>query len=116
MPVSAVCHDNIDEMLRVIWQELEKLPQATPIDIEEYGFDDKDKTAIKVDKLANHIYELSGGFIDNVIRGIVVNDYESLSYFWKRLKNDGIIEKKKKKGLKDGDIVRIGKVEFEYIE
>jgi len=116
VPVSAVCHDNIDEMLRVIWQELEKLPQATPIDIEEYGFDDKDKTAIKVDKLADHIYELSGGFIDNVIRGIVVNDYESLSYFWKRLKNDGIIDMLKEKGLKDGDTVRIGKVEFEYIE
>ena len=47
---------------------------------------------------------------------IVVNDYESLSYFWKRLKNDGIIDMLKEKGVKDGDTVKIGNVEFEFVE
>ena len=114
--ISALCHENIDELLKTIWQELEKLPPQVPIEIEEYGFDENDKTAINVNKISDHFFELSGGFIDNIIRGIVVNDYESLSYFWKRLKNDGIIDMLKEKGLKDGDTVRIGKVEFEYIE
>ena len=69
-----------------------------------------------IQKLDNNTYEVSGGFIENVSRGIVVNDYESLSYFWKRLKNDGIIDMLKQKGMKDGDTVKIGKVDFEYLE
>ena len=87
-----------------------------PIDVEEFGFDQKDTTAINITKLDNNTYEISGGFIENLSRGIVVNDYESLSYFWKRLKNDGVIDMLKAKGVKDGDTVKIGKVDFEFVE
>ena len=114
--VSALCHDNTQELIKVIWGELEKLPKPTPIDVEEFGFDKKDKTAIVINKVKPHLFELSGGFIDSVTRGIVVNDYESLSYFWKRLKNDGVIDMLKDKGVKDGDTIKIGKVEFEFID
>ncbi|MBQ3047632.1 MAG: GTPase ObgE [Clostridia bacterium] len=114
--ISALCRENIEELIRNIWTELEKLPPQTPIMVEEFGFDKKDTTAINIDKLDNNTYEVSGGFIQNIARGIVVNDYESLSYFWKRLKNDGIIDLLKQKGMKDGDTVKIGKVDFEYVE
>ena len=114
--VSAVVRENIEELIRTIWQELEKLPQLTPIVIEELNLDQKDKTGIKIEKLGNGVYEVSGGLIENISRGIVVNDYESLSYFWKRLKNDGIIDELKKQGVKDGDTIKIGKIDFEYIE
>lgn len=114
--VSALQREHIEELIREIWKILEKLPQQVPVDVEEFGFDKKDTTAVIINKLEEHTYEISGGFIDNISRGIVVNDYESLSYFWKRLKNDGIIDLLKQKGVKDGDTVRIGKVDFEYIE
>ncbi len=114
--ISALIKENIEELIRTIWQELEKLPPQVPLDVEEFGFDKKDITAIDIKKVEKDVYEISGGFIENISRGIVVNDYESLSYFWKRLKNDGIISMLKEKGLKDGDTIRIGKVDFEYIE
>ncbi len=114
--ISAIIKENIQELIKTIWQELEKLPPQVPVDIEEFGFDKKDLNAIDIKKISKGVFELSGGFIDNISRGIVVNDYESLSYFWKRLKNDGVIDMLKQNGLKDGDTVRIGKVDFEYIE
>ena len=114
--ISALCRENIEELVRVIWKELEKLPAQVPVDIEEFGFDDQDKTAIVVTKIAKGEYEVSGGFIDNIARGIIVSDYESLSYFWKRLKNDGVIDILKEKGVQDGDTIRIGKIDFEYVE
>ena len=114
--VSAVIRENIEELIRTIWQELEKLPNLTPVAVEEYGLDKKDKTGVEIKKLSNNTYEVSGGLIESISRGIVVNDYESLSYFWKRLKNDGIVDMLKEKGVKDGDTIRIGKVDFEYIE
>lgn len=114
--ISALCRDNIEELIRTIWKELEKLPAQIPVDVEEFGFGRKDKTGIIVTKLDSTTYEIGGGFIENVARGIVVNDYESLSYFWKRLKTDGIIDMLKEQGVKDGDTIRIGKVDFEFIE
>lgn len=114
--VSALCRDNTQELIKVIWGELAKLPKPTPIDVEEFGFDKKDKTAINITKIKPHLFELSGGFIENITRGIVVNDYESLSYFWKRLKNDGVIDMLKDKGVKDGDSIKIGNVEFEFVD
>ena len=114
--VSAVCRDNIQELIKTIWEELSKLPPQVPIDVEEFGFDKKDKTGINIKKIDNETYEISGGFIENIARGIVVNDYESLSYFWKRLKNDGVIDMLREKGVKDGDTIRIGKVDFEFVE
>ncbi len=114
--VSALCRENTEELVRTIWKELEKLPAQVPVDVEEFGFDDQDKTAIEVKKVGKDEYEVSGGFIENISRGIIVSDYESLSYFWKRLKNDGIIDILKEKGVKDGDTIRIGKIDFEYVE
>lgn len=114
--ISALIRENIEELVRNIWQELEKLPMQTPIDVEEFGFDEKDKTNIEVEKLEDGVFEVRGGFIENITRGIVVNEYESLFYFWKRLKNDGIIDILKEKGIKNGDTLRIGKVDFEYFE
>lgn len=114
--VSALCRENIKELVQSIWKELEKLPPQVPVDVEEFGFDDQDKTAIIVNKIGKGEYEVGGGFIDNIARGIIVSDYESLSYFWKRLKNDGVIDILKEKGVQDGDTIRIGKIDFEYIE
>lgn len=114
--ISALCREHIEELIQTIWQELEKLPPQVPIGVEEFGFGKKDKTGIVVAKIDKTTYEISGGFIENIARGIVVNDYESLSYFWKRLKNDGIVEMLREKGVKDGDTVRIGKVDFEFVE
>ena len=49
-------------------------------------------------------------------RLINLDDYESFSYFQKRLKNDGVIEKLVQKGLVDGDTIRVGAFEFTYFE
>ena len=49
-------------------------------------------------------------------RGIILSDPESFAYFQRRLKQNGIIDKLLEKGLKEGDTVKIGTYEFEYVE
>ena len=86
------------------------------IEIEETDFDYRDRTSIEISRLDDGSFVVSGGYIDNLIRGIVLSDFVSFAYFQKRLKNDGVIEKLKEKGLKEGDIVRIKDINFEYSE
>ena len=51
-----------------------------------------------------------------MIRGVVLSDEISFAYFQKRLKEDGIIDKLKERGLKEGDTVHIKDITFEYLD
>ncbi|HBR01600.1 MAG TPA: hypothetical protein DD738_03235, partial [Ruminiclostridium sp.] len=40
---------------------------------------------------------------------------ESLQYFQRVMKNMGVIEALEKKGVQEGDTVKMGEIEFDYI-
>ena len=49
------------------------------------------------------------------MKTINYNDYESLNYFQRILRNNGIIEKLEEMGVKEGDVVSIYDFEFNYM-
>ena len=112
--ISSVTHTNIKELVDKVYNTLKTIPKPAPIDIEVYDFDTKDKTSVVVESEGEGIFRVSGGYIDHIARGVVLNDSLSFAYFQKRLVQDGIIQKLLDSGMKDGDIVRIKDVEFEY--
>ena len=48
-------------------------------------------------------------------RNVALNDAESMAYFQKILREKGVITKLLKMGMKQGDTVIIGDVEFDYV-
>ena len=62
----------------------------------------------------NGLFVVEAPRIVKVIESINFNDYESMAYFQKVLRNSGIIEALEAKGIKDGDTVSIYDVEFDY--
>ncbi len=61
-------------------------------------------------------YCVEGGLIDMLIRNVILSEYESFRYFQKCLKEKGVISSLRKHGAKEGDIVRIADIEFEFVE
>lgn len=114
--ISSVANYNIDYLKTQIWEQLKLIEKPKPLDIELYDFDIKDKTSLDIKKISSNEFEVSGGYIENLSRGVVLSDYVSFSYFQKRLKEDGVIEKLKEKGLKNGDLVHIKDITFEYFD
>ena len=112
----SIIHKGIDELKSKIWQVLEKTPKPAPLDVELTNFDERDKSSFDVKKIDNSTYEVFGGLIDNMVRGIVLSDDMSFAYFQSALKKFGIIDKLKEKGLKIGDTVIIKDISFEYEE
>ena len=51
-------------------------------------------------------------WLDRFLRSINFDDFESMRYFQKTLERRGVIEALEKKGLKPGDTVRLGDIEF----
>ncbi len=114
--ISALNRQNIQDLIKEIYELLKTLPIPEPIAVEEHDFDAKDTTSIDIIKHAEGEYEIVGGYIDNLIRGVVLSDYESQAYFQKRLKDDGIMDMLKQKGAQEGDTVRIREIEFEIVD
>ena len=61
------------------------------------------------------VYVVEGTFVDRLLSAVNVNDADSLRYFHKVLKNKGVMDELREKGIKDGDMVRLNNFEFEYV-
>ena len=114
--ICSIIHKGLNELLDEVWRVLEKTPKPSPVEIEKFDFDEKDKTSLEVEKIDDTTYEVKGGFIDNLIRGVVLSDETSFAYFQNALKKFGIIDKLKAEGLQNGDTVVIKDISFEYVE
>lgn len=113
VPISSITRKNVDELVKTIYEKLKTLPKSEPIPVEQTELAIKDTTSVKIDQLAPHVFELSGGYLDNLQRGIVFNDSQSLAYFQMRLEKDGIMDKLKDAGVVDGDTVVFGSLQYE---
>lgn len=114
--LSGVTLKGIEEMKLKTLQMLSKLPKKPPLEVEEYDFDKKDYQSIKITRDDEGAFIVSGGKIDNFIRGVVLSDTRSFAYFQKRLQEMGIIDMLKERGLKNGSVVKIKDIVFEYSE
>lgn len=114
--ISGATMQGIKELKLLTLQKLSTLPKKQPIEIEEFDFDKKDVESINIYRLDNGTFVIEGGRIDNFIRGVVLSDNLSFAYFQNKLKEMGIIDMLKEKGLKNGDSVQIKDIVFEYTE
>lgn len=113
---SAATRIGINELLNTIIEEISKLPEKEPIRPEIFNLDERDYTTFDIERDDAGTFIISGGLIDKLVRGIILSDTESFAYFQKRLKQSGIDDKLKEMGIEEGDIVKIGNFEFEYVE
>lgn len=114
--ISAVTHQGLNELVNAIFNNLKDLPPAEQIPGDDFEFDSRDTSSVEFHILEPGVFEVTGGLVSELCRRVVVSDEDSLAYFQKRLRRDGIIESLRKMGMKDGDTVIIGDIEFEFRE
>ncbi len=116
LTISSFSREGIENLKKKILETLKKIPKKPPLEVEEFDFDKKDVSSIEVKRLEDGSFEVSGGRVEGLIRGVVLSNAVSFAYFQSRLKEMGVIDLLKEKGLKNGDTVVIKDVSFEYIE
>ncbi len=115
MPISSILHEGVEQVKLKMLEKLAKLPKKPPVKVEKFDFDKTDITSVEIQKDGD-VFVVSGGKIDNFVRGVFLDDPRSFAYFQNRLQEMGIIDMLKEKGLKNGDIVKIKDIEFEWVE
>lgn len=114
--VSAVANQNLDELLKLTVENLRKLPPKQKLEYEPFVYNRPDPTKYEIVIAEDGAYELVGGFIDELVRGVVLTDSQSFAYFQKVLKDKGIIKELKKMGADENSTIRIKDIDFELKE
>ena len=117
-PIMAAIAEGTAELINFVAAELQKLPP-----IKKYEAELKPKVEIKSNKRDFTVREENGVFyvencewLDDIMNRVDPNDYESLQYFERVLRQSGIIDALEKAGVKEGDTVNVLDIEFDYVK
>ncbi len=117
--ISALTGKNVKELVHMTADVLKELPPLTIYDTEYFpeniAVDDKSNHDILI-KNVNGTYVVEADWIYKLMGSINFDDYESLMYFQKVLKNAGVFEKLEERGVKDGDTVSMYDFEFDFVK
>ena len=70
--LSSIMHKGLEQLLDKITEVLATTPKKPAQQVELENFDVKDKSSLNIIKREENIFEVVGGFIDNLIRGVVL--------------------------------------------
>ncbi|MGX7172743.1 GTPase ObgE [Enterococcus ratti] len=120
-PISGVTRKGIDALLNTTADLLEKTPEFPLYDEEmteetvQYGFT-SEGSEFKIDRASDATWILSGEKIERLFQMTNFNHDETVMRFARQLRGMGVDEALRNRGARDGDLVRIGEFEFEFVE
>ncbi len=117
-PIQAISGEGTWELVKRLIAVLATLPPVEPVLPEE------DFTYTLPNDLSYNVYYseedeayiVDGGLVAMLERNVVLNDADSMAYFQKVLRDQGVIQKLRQAGCKQGDTVIVGDVEFDFID
>ena len=115
-PITSVSGEGLQPLLDELVAELDKLPPVVREKADElftYRKSGNLDFEIYVD---DGVYVVVGPLVDMLCRNVVLTDPDSMAYFQKILREKGVIAKLREMGIKEGDTVSVGDVEFEFVE
>ncbi|MBA5849912.1 GTPase ObgE [Clostridium sp. cel8] len=113
--ISAATNQGVNELMKEVAKTLNEIP-VKEMDIDESEkFVPQEKRFTYTIRKEDNTYIVEGSFVDRLLASVNVNDYNELRYFYKVLKNKGVMDELVEMGIKDGDIIKLNDFEFEYL-
>jgi len=81
----------------------------------ESFYDKKERDTIVVTKEEDY-YLAEGDFLERLVASTNFDDFESFSNFQKVLIDKGVIDKLRELGAKEGDLISVCGVEFDFVD
>ncbi|WP_394965245.1 GTPase ObgE [Candidatus Allofournierella excrementigallinarum] len=116
LPISAAANQGLKGLPGLVWEKLQTLPpvqtfeaeyvpQAVPVGERSYT----------IEKTGEHEFSIDAPWLERILAGSDVDDYESLQYFQRQLGDSGILNDLMARGVQEDDTIKIGEYEFDYI-
>ena len=118
-PVMAAIAEGTQDVINYVAAELAKLPA-----IKVYEAEPKPQLDLTIDKKRTFNIRVCDGvyfvedapWIMDVMNSVNPDDYESLQYFERVMRQTGIIDALRKAGVQEGDTVSVYDVEFDFVD
>lgn len=117
LPVSAATRQGLDTLPGIVYERLQTLPPVVMYEPEYVRPDPAlaDPRAYSIIRASDAAWEINAPFLERILAGSDVDDYESLQYFQRQLADSGILDALIERGVQENDTIRIGDYEFDYI-
>ncbi len=114
--ISAATRQGLDGLVQTVYNELQKLPPVTIYE-PEYIMPETtiDGNSFSVFRTDDGAFNIDATWLVDLLNTTDIDDYSSLQYFQRRLRDSGIIAKLEEMGVKEGDTIRIEDFEFEFV-
>ena len=113
--LSAAAHQGTRELVKRIAQELQELP---PVVVYEPTYVEREPEIEVSGEFNIQRYDdtwvIDSPWLERMIANVNFADFESRNWFDKNLRESGLFDKLESMGIKDGDIVSLYDLEFEY--
>ncbi len=118
--ISAATTQGTDELVKYVSEVLDTLPPIKSFEAEplpQAQLDDMLGVNQKFEiEFEDGIYYINADWLEPIMRTVDMDDYSSLQYFQRVLRNSGIIDKLEEMGINEGDTVNIFGFEFDYVK
>jgi len=120
-PISALTRSGLRDLLYAVADELETAPEYPLYEVEAIEqrvvyTHEKEELPFMVTRDPDGAFVLSGEKLEKLFIMTNFNHEESIKRFARQLRGLGVDEALRERGAKDGDIVRLLKYEFEFVE
>lgn len=115
--ICAPIQEGTKQLMNAVWNKLSTLPPIKEYEAEEIPVESfiKKDSGFKITQPEDGYFVVEAGWFPRVLRGIDVEDYESLQYMQRVLEKSGVFDALREKGIQEGDTVSIYDIEFEYV-
>ncbi|MBQ7132477.1 MAG: GTPase ObgE [Oscillospiraceae bacterium] len=117
--ISAATTKGTIALIQEIERVLDTLPPIKEYEAEPLSPKELDENAGKGQRFEitceDGIYYVEAPWLESVMRTVDMDDYSSLQYFQRVLKNSGIIDRLREMGINEGDTVDIFGFEFDFV-
>ncbi len=118
-PISCITKAGINELIDKIGFEVNELPvKRENYQKEEEIIDQSNvgKAVIQIEKTEEDVFQVKHKTLERIASMTDFESEEAFEKFQRTIEKAGVEKLLKEKGVKEGDVVKIGKVEFEYHE
>lgn len=117
--ISAAAAQGTKELINAVSAELDKLPPIREYEAEPplYEFDENAGAGerFEITRGDDAVFYVEAPWLEHIMRTVDMDDYESLNYFQRVLRDRGIIARLEEMGIKEGDTVNIFGFEFDFV-
>ena len=116
LTTSAITGEGAEEVIKELYSVLKDLPPYEPEGDSGFIYERAGTDTFEIERDEDGAFIVLGDLVKTLSRNVVLDDMDSMSYMQKVLRDKGVIKKLRELGAKDGDVVVIGNVEFDFID